>query len=71
MPWELGYFDGYKPNKIGILPLVSNSTDAVRGVEYLGLYPLIDRIGIGRTHRFEVRSARGQSAQDLRALPWS
>lgn len=39
MPWELGYFDGSKPGKVGIIPLVrSEFTDFV-GQEYLSLYP--------------------------------
>lgn len=44
MPWELGYFDGYK-NKAAILPLVSDytETDSYAGQEYLGIYPYITR----------------------------
>lgn len=41
MPWELGYFDGFKPNQVAILPLVDSSSDAFKGQEYLGLYPVI------------------------------
>ena len=42
MPWELGYFDGLKNNKIAILPLAktTNNTTFV-GQEYLGLYPVV------------------------------
>jgi hypothetical protein len=39
MPWELGYFDGLRPGKIGILPVVESTGDAFNGQEYLGLYP--------------------------------
>lgn len=44
MPWELGFFDGYKPNKIAILPITSDSNkyENYVGVEYLGLYPYIE-----------------------------
>ncbi|WP_080430689.1 toll/interleukin-1 receptor domain-containing protein, partial [Burkholderia ubonensis] len=24
MPWELGYFDGFKPNQVAVMPLVDN-----------------------------------------------
>ena len=41
MPWELGYFDGFKPNQVAVLPLVDNSSDTFRGQEYLNLYPAI------------------------------
>jgi hypothetical protein len=44
MPWELGYFDGYKPDMVSILPLVENSDSEWKGQEYLGLYPLVDRL---------------------------
>lgn len=36
MPWELGYFDGIRPNQIGILPIVESQT--FTGQEYIGLY---------------------------------
>lgn len=51
MPWELGYFDGRRPNCVGVLPVVASPTASFDGVEYLGLYPLIERVdlaGIGR-----------------------
>lgn len=41
MPWELGYFDGSKPKKVAILPLVHGTTEDYQGQEYLGLYPYI------------------------------
>lgn len=43
IPWELGYFDGYKPNKIGIFPIRQNPEGYYTGQEYLGLYPKIER----------------------------
>jgi hypothetical protein len=43
MPWELGYFDGFK-GTVAILPLTnefrSNSNEYI-GQEYLGIYPYI------------------------------
>jgi hypothetical protein len=44
MPWELGYFDGYKPGHIAVLPLVDTSTQGFDGQEYLGLYPSIEDV---------------------------
>jgi len=42
MPWELGYFDGTKENKIAILPIEEDcNTNNYIGQEYLGLYPYI------------------------------
>lgn len=41
MPWELGYFDGFKPKHVAILPLVDNAADTFKGQEYLALYPII------------------------------
>ena len=43
MPWELGYFDGFKPRHVWILPLVAESDSEFKGQEYLGLYPPIEK----------------------------
>lgn len=43
MPWELGYFDGFKPKQVAILPLVDNAYDTFRGQEYLALYPIVGK----------------------------
>lgn len=43
MPWELGYFDGSKPNKVWILPLLEHSWQTFKGQEYLSLYPVINK----------------------------
>ena len=43
MPWEVGYFDSLKPNKIGILPVLDNAYSIFQGQEYLGLYPAISK----------------------------
>jgi hypothetical protein len=50
MPWELGYFDGIKPGRIRILPVVKSGDEDFKGIEYLGLYPpleMIDFHGVG------------------------
>jgi hypothetical protein len=44
MPWELGYFDGFRPGKVAILPLVNRPNDDYVGQEYLGLYPKMEAI---------------------------
>jgi hypothetical protein len=44
MPWELGYFDGFKGHFVWILPLVQQYDSEYAGQEYLGLYPSVDQI---------------------------
>jgi len=39
MPWELGYFDGLRHDRVGILPIVQSAGNTFKGQEYLGLYP--------------------------------
>jgi len=64
MPWELGYFDGYKPGMVSILPLVDRDDAEWKGQEYLGLYPVIDRLEhSGSRQPFVVK--RDKSAQRL------
>ena len=43
MPWELGYFDGFKNGGVAILPVLDKSDAQFNGQEYLGLYPAITR----------------------------
>lgn len=42
MPWELGYYDGYR-GKVAILPINNSSyqKDSYEGQEYLGLYDYV------------------------------
>jgi len=42
MPWELGFFDGFKGN-VAVIPIKDNpqSSDYYRGVEFVGIYPYI------------------------------
>ena len=44
MPWELGYFDGFRPTFVWILPLVIASDSEYKEQEYLGLYPTVDKL---------------------------
>jgi hypothetical protein len=41
MPWELGFFDGFKPDGVAVMPVLDNATDPFKGQEYLGLYPIV------------------------------
>lgn len=74
MPWELGYFDGLRTGLIGILPIVDYSGASFSGQEYLGLYPLVERLPLtgggsrfcvversGKGYRFLDEFARGQT----------
>lgn len=44
MPWELGYFDGFRPHQVWILPLVSTYDSEFKEQEYLGLYPSVEKL---------------------------
>lgn len=43
MPWELGYFDGFRPEKVSVLPLTFEEDEEFKGQEYLELYPIISK----------------------------
>jgi hypothetical protein len=47
MPWELGYFDGLRPDRVAVLPLVESADRQFYGQEYLRLYPKMEDIGFG------------------------
>ncbi len=49
MPWELGYFDGFRPEKVSILPIVETYDSEWAGQEYLGLYPVIEKLNLNET----------------------
>jgi hypothetical protein len=42
MPWELGFMDGFK-QKVAILPIAVDKADSFSGVEYLSVYPYMDK----------------------------
>lgn len=60
MPWELGYFDGLRPNKVAILPVVRSSDNEFKGIEFVGLYPKIERGAVG-----DPRVTLGSRTQSL------
>ena len=43
MPWELGFFDGYRSGGVAIMPLLDRETDGFAGQEYLSLYPQVTK----------------------------
>ena len=42
MPWEVGYFDGLGQGVIGIIPVLDDPNEEFKGMEFLGLYSVID-----------------------------
>jgi TIR domain len=61
MPWEVGYFDGFKPDGVAIMPVLDHENQVFSGQEYLGLYPIVtkDRYTNGASDIFvEERGAR-------------
>lgn len=64
MPWELGFFDGLKRDKVCILPVLCSPDQSFDGQEYLSLYPVISKEelegrskakGLKATRRFRQR----------------
>jgi hypothetical protein len=43
MPWELGFFDGHKPSRVAVLPLLDSAQSAFKEQEYLSLYPNVTK----------------------------
>jgi len=64
MPWELGYFDGRKPGRVGIVPIIQREGEVFLGQEYLGLYPHVELIHFARTGW-----RLGQDIDECTALP--
>lgn len=65
MPWELGYFDGLKNDKVRILPVLLSANQRFDGQEYLGLYPVVSK------EELEAHSsaAKLKAAMRLRQAP--
>lgn len=59
MPWELGYFDGLRSGKVGILPILNRSDEAFIGQEYLGLYPKYEQVNFYSGPRLGRRTSAG------------
>lgn len=54
MPWELGYFDGFRGGMVSIMPVLEKEHDTFAGQEYLGLYPTISKGTYSGTQQEEV-----------------
>jgi hypothetical protein len=67
MPWELGYFDGSRPMRVAVLPLVEIAGQVFRGQEYLGLYPKVQDIGAGHLPKLGFKLGDGRLL-DIRAF---
>jgi TIR domain len=62
MPWELGYFDGFKdPDHVCILPIENGSSLSFDGQEYLGLYKVIERLPLVSTAPRVVATTRAKT----------
>jgi hypothetical protein len=68
MPWELGYFDGFQPGHVGILPLVKTPGSDFEGQEYLGLYPYIEHIRFTDREPGLAISTSATRAQPIRSF---
>jgi hypothetical protein len=70
MPWELGYFDGRKPDKVGVLPVLDYSHSSFIGQEFIGLYPTVEYSELsnyGQLQRKFIWKPKGYSpTSDLR-----
>lgn len=51
MPWELGFFDGFRAGRVAILPISDDDRETYVGREYLGLYPYVDTARDNSTNR--------------------
>jgi hypothetical protein len=62
MPWELGYFDGLRGERIAVMPLVEAADESFRGQEYLGLYSLVESLPTrgGGSGPFATRQSAGR-----------
>ncbi|KQY06215.1 hypothetical protein ASD37_18080 [Mycobacterium sp. Root135] len=61
MPWELGYFDGFKASeRVSVMRLDSTSSAKFAGEEYLGLYKQIEQLRVtdGRSLPYAVLPSR-------------
>lgn len=60
MPWELGYFDGFRRGSIGIVPIVQYQLEKPGGQEYLLLYPTVETLPLrsGGMGYFVVEKSR-------------
>lgn len=63
MPWELGYFDGYRDGTlVSILPVEGGSGGTFDGQEYLGLYKVVEKVRVdGLLRPYVIPPSRRQA----------
>jgi hypothetical protein len=73
MPWELGYFDGKKPDHVAIVPIVKWEGAPFLGQEYLGLYPHVELLNVDGLRRlgqyvgrYSIRTLRSAIQESFR-----
>ena len=59
MCWEIGWFDAAK-GRVAVLPVLASASDPYRGREFLGLYPYVDRDGLGQLRVSEPPDRAGR-----------
>lgn len=69
MPWELGYFDGFRGGRVAVVPLLPTASASFAGQEYIGLYPVLDVVALaGGTRHPRIKDNRGPGSKDLRSF---
>jgi hypothetical protein len=67
MPWEVGFFDGLAEGVIGILPVLDDPDQEFQGMEFLGLYGVVDVRPVGTGHALFIKN-KGEPAVRLKSL---
>jgi hypothetical protein len=67
MPWEVGFFDGLDEGVIGVLPVLDDPKEEFQGMEFLGLYAVVDVRPAGTGHALFIKE-RGKAPVRLRDL---
>ncbi len=67
MPWEVGFFDGLDEGLIGILPVLDDPSQEFQGMEFLGLYGVVDVRPAGTGHALFIKK-KGESPVRLKNL---
>jgi hypothetical protein len=60
MPWEVGFFDGLDQGEIGILPVLDDPDEEFEGMEFLGLYAVVDVRSTESGHALFVERRNGE-----------
>jgi hypothetical protein len=67
MPWEVGFFDGLDEGVIGILPVLADPRQEFQGMEFLGLYGVVDVRPLETGHALFIKKP-GEAPVRLRSL---